>query len=92
MRDSDSVAAPWGNMMYHRVAVADRDSIAKKILRLLHLGDGGSKHELWGTGSAREQALAMLGGTTGSQDLSSILGGAMRSSGSARTRRTSQWR
>jgi hypothetical protein len=92
MRDSDSVAAPWGNMIHHRVAVADRDSIAKKILKLLHLGKSGSGHELWGTGSAREQALAMLGGTAGSQDISSVLGGARRSSGSAQTRRTSLWR
>lgn len=92
MRDSDSVAAPWGNMMYHRVAVADRDSIAQKILRLLHLRKSGSQHELWGTASAREQALAMLGGTTGSQDISSVLGRARRSSGPAQTRRTTNWR
>jgi hypothetical protein len=92
MRDSDSVAAPWGNMVHHRVAVADRDSIAKKILKLLHLGHSGSEHELWGTGSAREQALAMLGGTTGYRDTSSVLRGARRSSGPAQTRRTTLWR
>jgi uncharacterized protein YabE (DUF348 family) len=74
--------------MYHRVAVAERDSIAKKILKLLHLRKSGSEHELWGTGSAREQALAMLGGTTGPQDSSSTLGSATRSSGPAKAGRT----
>ncbi|MGB3905706.1 MAG: hypothetical protein WBB22_12355 [Anaerolineae bacterium] len=90
MRDSDSVTAPWSNMMYHRVAVAERDSIAKKILKLLHLRKTESEHELWGTGSAKEQARALLGGTTGSQDISSILGSAMRPSGPAKTGRTTR--
>ena len=90
MRDSDSVTAPWSNMMHHRVAVAERDSIAKKILKLLHLRKTGSEHELWGTASAREQALAMLGGTTGSQDVSSILGSVTRSSGPSKAGRTTR--
>ena len=92
MRDSDSVTAPWGNMMYHRVAVADRDSTANKILKLLHLRKTDSEHELWGTGSAKEQAFAMLGGTTGAQDISSVLGSATRSSGPAQIGRTTRWR
>jgi len=75
-------------MMYHRVAVAERDSIAKKILKLLHLRKTESEHELWGTGSAKEQARALLGGTTGSQDISSILGSATRPSGPAKAGRT----
>jgi len=74
--------------MYHRVAVAERDSIAKKSLKLLHLRKTGSEHELWGTGSAKEQTRALLGGTTGSQDISSILGSATRSSGPAKAGRT----
>jgi hypothetical protein len=90
MRDNDSVIAPWSNMMHHRIAVADRDSIAKRILKLLHLRRTDSEHELWGTGSAKEQARAMLGGTTGSQDISSILGSATRSSGPAKTGRTAR--
>ncbi|MHC4593252.1 MAG: hypothetical protein ACYS8L_11260 [Planctomycetota bacterium] len=84
MLDGDSVTAPWSNMPHHRVAVAERDSIAKKILKLLHLRNTDSEHALWGTGSAEEQALAMLGGTTGPQDISSILGSAARSSGPAK--------
>lgn len=92
MSDSDSMSAPWANMLHHRVAVADRDSIASKTLKLLHLRKSGSEHELWGTASARDQALAMLGGTTGSQDISSVLGSAKRSSGPAKTGRTTRWR
>ncbi len=90
MHDSDSVTAPWSNMMYHRIAVAHRDSIAKRILKLLHLRKTDSEHELWGTGSAKEQARAMLGGTAGSQDISSILGSVTRSSGPAKTGRNTR--
>lgn len=90
MHDSDCVTAPWSNMMHHRVAVADRDSIAKKILKRLHLRNTDSEHALWGTASAEEQARAMLGGTTGPQDLSSVLAGAARSSGKAQTGRTAR--
>lgn len=76
--------------MHHRVAVADRDSMARRILKLLHLRNGDSEYALWGTGSAEEQARAMLGGTTGPQDISSILVGATRSSGPAKAGRTSR--
>lgn len=90
MGESDSLTAPWGNMMHHRVAVADHDSMAEKILKLLHLRKGDSEHQLWGTASAQEQARAMLGGTTGSRDISSVLGSATRSSGPAKTGRTTR--
>jgi hypothetical protein len=86
--DGDSVTAPWSNMPHHRVAVADHDSIAKKILKRLHPRNIDSEHALWGTRSAEEQARAMLGGTTGPRDISSILGGATRSSGPAKAGRT----
>jgi hypothetical protein len=92
MRDSDSVTVPWSNMLHHRVAVAGRDSIPKKILKLLRLRKSDSEHELWGTASAREQALAMLGGTTGPVDISSILGSTTRSRGSARIGKAARWR
>lgn len=92
MHDSDSMSVPWSNMMYHRVAVSDRDSIPKKILKLLRLRKADSEHALWGTASAQEQARAMLGGTTGSHDISSILGRAKRSSGPAQTGKTALWR
>ena len=88
MRDSDSVTAPWSNMPHHRVAVAEPESIVKKTLKLLHLHKTDSSHGLWGTASAREQALAMLGGTTGPQDISSILGSATTSRGTAKAGKT----
>jgi hypothetical protein len=74
--------------MHHRVAVADRDSIAKKILKRLHPRNTDSEHALWGTRSAEDQARAMLGGTTGPQDISFILGSATRSSGPSKAGRT----
>lgn len=80
MIDSDSVTVPWGHMPLHRVAVADRDYIAVKMLRLLRLRNTRSKYEPWGTASAKEQARAMLGGTTGSkEELSSVFRSAVRS-------------
>jgi hypothetical protein len=90
MHDSDCVTAPWSNMPHHRVAVAEPESMVKKTLKLLHLHKTDSGNGLWGTASAREQALAMLGGTTGPQDLSSVLAGVARSSGKAQTGSTAR--
>ncbi len=89
MLDGDSVTAPWSNMPHHRVAVAEPESMAKRMLKLLRLRKTDGEHALWGTASAKDQALAMLGGTTGSQDISSILGSATRSSGPTKAGRTS---
>lgn len=80
MVSSDSVTVPWSHMPHHRVAVADRVSIATRMLRLLLRRNARSEYEPWGTASAREQARAMLGGTMGSrEELSSVLSGATRS-------------
>lgn len=91
MVDSELVTAPWSNMPHHRVAVVERDSIAAKILRLLRLGSAQSEHDLWGTASAKEQARAMLGGTTGSwEEISSVLMGATRSRRKAQSGRNAR--
>jgi hypothetical protein len=93
MLENDSVTAPWSNMPHHRVAAANCHSIAKKILRLLHLCNAHSEHDLWGTASAKEQARAMLGGTTGSrEEISSVLSRATRSRRRAQSGRNARWR
>ena len=93
MSHSDYTTAPWSNMPHHRVAVPDRDSLTGKVLKILHLRASESEHELWGTGSAKDQARAMLGGTTGSrEEISAVLGRAVASSSGARTGRTARLR
>jgi hypothetical protein len=83
--DCDSVTAPWSNMMHHRVPVAGRDHVTKKLRRVLAPRRGDNAPELWGRPSAKDWARAMLGGTYERGDVSSALGSALRSSRDART-------
>jgi hypothetical protein len=85
--DRDCVTAPWSNMMHHRVPVAGRDSMTRKIRRVLAPRRSDNGHELWGGPSAKDWARAMLGGTYERSDASSVLGSALRSGREARTPR-----
>jgi hypothetical protein len=81
--DRDSGIAPWSNMMHHRVPVAGRDPVTRKIRRVLAPRRSDSGHEP-SRPSAKDWARAMLGGTYERGDVSSALGSALRSSRDAR--------
>src|SRR3972149_1897447 len=83
--DRDSVTAPWSNMMHHRVPVAQRDPVTRRIRKVLAPRRSDHGHELWGRPSAKDWARAMLGGTYERGDVPSVLGSALRSSRDART-------
>lgn len=84
MADRDSVTAPWSNMMHHRVPVAERDPVARKIRRMLAPRKSDNGREAWGRPSAKDWARSMLGGTYERGDVSSALGSALRPSTKAR--------
>jgi hypothetical protein len=85
MSDRDSGTAPWSNMMYHRVPVANRESATTKVRNLVAVRRSDSRHDPWSGGSARDRARAMLGGTKGSGDIFSVWGSATRSGRRAQT-------
>jgi len=59
-------------------AGTDRENYPLAVVWLiaiqLHLRKSDSEHQLWGTGSAKHLARAVLGATTGSGDVSSVWG------------------
>jgi hypothetical protein len=82
--DRDSMSAPWSNMMHHRVPVAQRDPVTRKIRRVLAPRRSDHGHELWGRPSAKDWARAMLGGTYERGDVPTVLGSALKPSAKTR--------
>lgn len=78
LADRDSAIAPWSNMMHHRVPVAKRDSVTRKIRRVLAPRRRDGRCELWRGPSTKDWARAMLGGTYERGDVASVLGSALR--------------
>src|SRR3972149_4344925 len=83
--DRDSVTAPWSNMMHHRVPVAERDPVTRKIRRGFAPRRSDNGRDLWGRPSAKDWAGAVLGGTYERGDVSSVLGSALRPRAKTRT-------
>jgi len=83
--DRDSVTAPWSNMMHHRVPVAQRDPVTRKVRRMLGPRRSDDGHGLWGRPSAKDWARAMLGGTYERGDVPTVLGSALRPTTKTRT-------
>lgn len=63
-----------------------RDSIARKIQKLLHLRKSDNEHELSGYRSAEDWRRVMSHGRNGSGDISSVLGKGIGSGRRAQTR------